>query len=154
MTAYKDSGTITTVVPWPQGFAGNIKSGGSPIWGAVHISADADAKQELTFGRDLYLFYDVVNNISQYNYLTVEPLVKNRDRSYEVGIPGQMIGLSSENSVELAARFGGVHTRWMVDFVTGTRDVDTDREAYTAEPESAGIADYIREVMEYMDAKE
>jgi putative aldouronate transport system substrate-binding protein len=108
------------------------------------------AKQAITFGRDLYLFYDIINNVSQYNYLTIEPLRKNLEWTRQAAVPEQVIGLSTDTTIELAPRLNEVYRRWIVDFVTGARNIDTQWDVFITEFRSAGYDLYRQEVVNYM----
>jgi putative aldouronate transport system substrate-binding protein len=111
------------------------------------------AKQAITFGRDLYLFYDIINNFSQYNYLTIEPLIKNLEWTRQAAVTQEVIGLSTEVTIEIAPRLNEVYTRWIVDFITGARNIDAQWDTFIAEFKAAGYDKYQQEVVKYMEDK-
>ncbi len=111
---------------------------------------DAEAKKAITFGRDLYLFYDLINNTSQYNYLTIQPLIDNFHWLAGHTALNEVVGLSNEVTAEVSASIADVYNTWMVDFVTGRADVNTQWDEYVAELKAAGSDRYAAEVVKYM----
>ena len=114
---------------------------------------DEDKKQAITFGRDLYLFYDIIYNESQYKYLTIESLVRNLEWTKQAFVPQAVIGLSTERTIELAPRISDVYRRWVVDFITGARNIDTTWDTFVNDMRTAGMDTYQREVANYMRDK-
>jgi len=112
---------------------------------------DEDAKQAITFGRDLYLFYDIIYNASQYNYLTIEPLIRNLEWTKQAFVPNAVIGLSNDTTIQIAPRLTDVYRRWEVDFVTGARNIDDATwNSFIGEMRTAGMDTFQREVANYM----
>lgn len=197
LKAYNPEGELSVLVPWPAGPAGEVKNGGTPYYGAVHIYKDTteaqrtrilafldwtftdecldlfyygiegiqhnvvdgkkvinqEAKNAITFGRDLYLFYDILYNQSQWNYITIEPLVKNREWVGKHGVNDEVIGLSTDVTRDIAPRLTDVYKKWIVDFVTGAKNIDADWDKFIAEFKSVGYDDYQKEVIDYMSSK-
>ena len=112
-----------------------------------------EAKQAITFGRDLYLFYDLINNVSQYKALTIQPLIDNKDWLATHVVFDEVVGLSTDVTVEIGSAIDDVYSAWMVDFITGAKDIDTQWDAYLAELEAAGLSRYLVEVDNYMATK-
>ena len=111
------------------------------------------AKQAITFGRDLYLFYDIIYNVSQYNYLTIEPLIRNLEWTKQAFVPTAVIGLSNDTTIRLSPRLSDVYRIWVTDFITGARNIDTGWNAFISEMRSAGMDEFQREVAAYMRDK-
>jgi len=111
---------------------------------------DDEAKQAITFGRDLYLFYDLINNVSQYKALTIQPLIDNKNWLAEHVVFDEVVGLSTEVTLEVGSAIDDVYNTSMVDFITGTKDIDTQWDEYLADMESAGLSRYLAEVETYM----
>ncbi len=109
-----------------------------------------EAKQAITFGRDLYLFYDVIYNTSQYKYLTVEPLLNNFNWLATHTALNEVVGLANEVTLEVSASITDVFNAWMVDFVTGRASIETQWDDYVAELTAAGADRYAQEVTTYM----
>lgn len=107
------------------------------------------AKQELTKGKDLYQFYDLINNVSQYKALTIQPLYDNYLWLKDHVVFDEVIGLSTDVTIEVGTAIDDVYRTWMVDFVTGEKDIDADWDAYLAEMETAGLSRYIAEIEAY-----
>jgi putative aldouronate transport system substrate-binding protein len=118
----------------------------------VRVLDDA-AKQAITFGRDLYLFYDLINNVSQYKALTIQPLIDNKNWLANHVVFDEVVGLSNDVTVEIGSAIDDVYNTWMVDFITGAKDIDTQWNDYLAEMESAGLSRYLAEVDTYMAKK-
>jgi ABC-type glycerol-3-phosphate transport system substrate-binding protein len=114
---------------------------------------DEAAKQAITFGRDLYLFYDIIFNVSQYNYLTIESLVRNLNWTKQAFVPQAVIGLSTERTITLAPGLADVYRRWVIDYITGARNINTTWDTFVNEMRSAGMEEYQREVTNYMRDK-
>ena len=111
---------------------------------------DAAAKNKITFGRDLYLFYDLIYNTSQYNYLTIPQLKANYEWLAKHTVADEMVGLSNSVTIEVAPAIGDVYTRWMVDFITGRADINAQWDKYLADMKAAGYDRMQAEVVKYM----
>lgn len=110
---------------------------------------NAEAKQELCKGKDLYQFYDLINNVSQYKALKIEPLYNNYVWLKDHVVFDEVVGLATDVTIEVGTAIQDVYRTWMVSFVTGEKDIDADWDAYLAEMESAGLSRYIAEVEAY-----
>lgn len=106
-------------------------------------------KQAITFGRDLYLFYDLINNVSQYKALTIEPLYNNYLWLADHVVFDEVVGLSTDVTIEVGTTINDTYNTWMVDFIIGEKDIDADWDAYLAEMEAAGLSRYLAEVEAY-----
>ena len=109
-----------------------------------------EAKNKITFGRDLYLFYDLINNTSQYNYLTIKPLKANYEWLAKHTVADEVVGLSNDVTIEVSPAVGDVYNKWMVDFVTGRADINSQWDKYVADMKAAGYDRYLAEVVKYM----
>lgn len=70
---------------------------------------DPVAKTAITFGRDLYLFYDILYNESQWKYITIEPLIKNRAYVTTNGVADEVVGLSTDDTRDTAPRLNDLY---------------------------------------------
>jgi putative aldouronate transport system substrate-binding protein len=110
---------------------------------------DEPAKQKITFGRDLYLFYDLIYNTSQYRYLTIEPLKANYEWLAKHTAADELVGLSNDVTIETAPTINDVYNKWMVDFIRGKADINTQWDKYVADLKNAGYDRYIKEVVKF-----
>jgi hypothetical protein len=114
---------------------------------------DKKAKDAICFGRDLYLFYDIINNNSQWNYIQNKPLLANREWITKNGVADQVIGLANEVIANTNPRLTDVYSKWIVAFVTGAASIETDWNKFVSEFKAAGFAQYQAEVIKYMAKK-
>lgn len=110
---------------------------------------DEEAKQAITKGKDLYQFYDLINNVSQYKALKIQPLYDNYMWLKDHVVFDEVVGLATDVTIEVGSSIDDVYRTWIGDFVTGQKDIDADWEAYLAEMETAGLSRYLAEVEAY-----
>lgn len=76
-------------------------------------------------------------------------LAANYEDIKETGVAPEIVGLNTETTAVLVPNLNSVYESWVLDFVIGEADIDTQFDAFLAEYEAAGYQDMVREVTDF-----
>lgn len=110
---------------------------------------DLEAKDAYCKGRDVWILYDLINNVMQYDALTIQPLIDNHEWLADHVVFDEVVGLSTDVTIEVGSAIQDVYKTWVTAFITGDKNIDTEWDDFMAEMETAGLSRYLAEVEAY-----
>lgn len=101
----------------------------------------------------MYPLWDLINNDSQWKYNENPDMLENREFAYVGGVAPDVIGLANEKTAELGPNLTDVYEKWVVNFITGNADIETQWEEFLNEFKASGCDEYLVEVANYVNNK-